>query len=82
MCFIHSAQWSTLCFNWVISIWALQWAILCSGFWHSMMSNDWNSDKTEWKKLPITLESLIVGDFGAAAAMITFGALLGKVNLY
>ena len=46
------------------------------------MSNDWNSDKTEWKKLPITLESLIVGDFGAAAAMITFGALLGKVNLY
>lgn len=32
-------------------------------------------------KLPINIESLIVGDFGAGAAMITFGVLLGKCNL-
>jgi ammonium transporter Rh len=29
----------------------------------------------------VNLESLIVGDFGAGAAMITFGVILGKCNL-
>ena len=32
-------------------------------------------------KIAIRLENLIVGDFGAGAAMITYGVLLGKVNL-
>jgi len=27
------------------------------------------------------IEHLIVGDFAAGAAMITFGAVLGKINL-
>ena len=34
MTFIKTSQWSALCFNWIISIWALQWAILFGGFWH------------------------------------------------
>lgn len=29
----------------------------------------------------MSIESLIIGDFGAGAAMITFGAILGKCNL-
>jgi len=32
-------------------------------------------------KIDVTLEKLIIGDFGAGAAMITFGVLLGKCNL-
>jgi hypothetical protein len=34
MTFIKTSQWSALCFNWIISIWALQWSILFGGFWH------------------------------------------------
>ena len=32
-------------------------------------------------KIELNLSNLIVGDFGAGAAMITFGVLLGKCNL-
>jgi hypothetical protein len=36
----------------------------------------------EFKKISIGIENLIMGDFGAGAAMITFGAILGKCNLH
>jgi hypothetical protein len=32
-------------------------------------------------KMTLGLENMIVGDFGAGTAMITFGAVLGKANL-
>ena len=76
MTFIKTSSWSALCFNWIISIWALQWGILSNGFWYQIMSGE-----EHLEKIPISIESLLVGDFGAGAAMITFGALLGKCNL-
>jgi len=75
MTFIKTMSWTALSYNWIISIWALQWGILSNGFWHQIIHGG------PMHKLPITLETLIVGDFGAGAAMITFGVLLGKCNL-
>ena len=37
--------------------------------------------KEAFTKTQVTIDSLILGDFAAGAAMITFGALLGKCNL-
>ena len=34
MTFIRQAQLSTICYNWIISVWAMQWAILSVGFWN------------------------------------------------
>ena len=36
MTFLKTANWSALCFTWVISIWALQWGILSNGLWHQV----------------------------------------------
>ena len=76
MIFIKTNCWTALCFNWVVSIWALQWGILSQGFWHQVIEG-----KETLDKINITLDRLIVADFGAGACMITFGAILGKCNL-
>ena len=75
MTFIKTSSWSAMCFNWIISCWALQWAILSNGFWHQVVQGE------PLHRVNVTMEKLIIGDFGAGAAMITFGALLGKCNL-
>jgi len=75
MTFIKTSSWSALAFNWIISAWALEWAILTTGFFHQVLEGK------ELHKIHLDLTHLIVGDFGAGAAMITFGAILGKANL-
>lgn len=76
MTFIKTNQWSALSFNWILSIWALQWGILSLGFWHQVIPGGHG-----WKKIELSLENFVCGDFYAASAMITFGAVLGKCNL-
>jgi len=75
MTFIKTSSWSALAFNWIISAWALQWAILTTGIFHQLVHGG------PLHKIQIDLTHLIMGDFGAGAAMITFGAVLGKCNL-
>ena len=75
MTFIKTMSWTALSYNWIISVWALLWAIIFNGFWHQVIAG------TVLHKIDVTLEKLIIGDFGAGAAMITFGVLLGKCNL-
>ena len=76
MTFIKTNMWTALCFNWVISAWALQWGILSQGFWHQVIKGE-----ESLHKISISLDKLIVADFGAGVAMITFGAVLGRCNL-
>ena len=37
---------------------------------------------SRFHKIPITIDQLIRGDFGAAAVLITLGIILGKCNLH
>jgi ammonium transporter Rh len=77
MTFPKTHRWTALTFNFILSIWALQWGILSSGFWNQVIPGGSGG----WTKVELSLTSLINGDFDAAAAMITFGVLLGKCNL-
>ena len=75
MSFLKTMSWTALSYNWIISIWAFQFAILSVGFWHQVFGD------APFARIEVNLESMILGDFGAGAAMITFGVLLGKANL-
>lgn len=50
-------------------------AILWVGFWERVFEGH-----TPWKKIQLNLVMLIEGDFAAGAVLISFGAILGKVN--
>lgn len=77
MVFLKSHSWTSVGLNFVVAAYALQISILSNGFWYQAFSKSID----EWEKIPLTIENLIVGDFGAATVLITFGALLGKVSL-
>lgn len=75
MTFIKANSLSALCYNWVISVWALQWAILSNGFWWLVFGPDGGN------MIKISLSNMLIADFAAGTAMITYGAILGKCNL-
>lgn len=75
MVFLKTHCWTSVGFNFLIGAWALQCGILFTGFFRLAFSKEGFTHK-----VPLTLESLVEGDFCAAAALITMGALLGKTT--
>ena len=74
--FLKTHSWTSVGYNMLIGIYAIQLTILVVGFWRM-----WIEDG-ELKRIPLDLSALFVGDFGAAAVLITFGALAGKCSIY
>ena len=49
-------------------------SVFTNEFWHNVVEEKWDS------YIELNIVSLIAGDFAAGAALITFGALLGKTT--
>ena len=77
MVFLKTHSWTSVGYNFLISAYVLQITILITGFWHQAL----HRGEDGWHRLPLDITSLIIGDFGAGAVMITFGAVLGKISL-
>lgn len=75
MCFIKTHCWSSIGFNFIIAAFAFQLALLWLSFFHQLIEGK------KFTKVYVNLESLIAGDFAAAAVLITFGAVLGRVSI-
>eukprot|EP00298_Acanthocystis_sp_HF-20_P009312 c18235_g1_i1.p1 GENE.c18235_g1_i1~~c18235_g1_i1.p1 ORF type:complete len:478 (+),score=169.97 c18235_g1_i1:58-1491(+) len=73
MAFLKKHTFGSVGFNFMIASFTIQWAILLTGFWECVYAE-------HWEHVNIDLKMLIRGDFGAAAVLITFGVVLGKVN--
>lgn len=73
MVFLKSFSWSAVGFNYLLSAWAFQWAILVLGFWYSVFG--------DFDRIHLDVNTLVAGDFAAASCMIMFGAVLGKADL-
>ena len=76
MVFLKTHSWTSVGYNFIISAYALQLTIIVAGLWHSFLVEG------EIHKITLDITSLIIGDFGAGAVMITFGAVLGKVSIF
>ena len=74
--YLKNHQWSSIGFNLMIGAYALQLSILSVSFWNFILV------KKELVKITLDLKALIVGDFGAAAVLITMGVLLGKASIH
>jgi len=75
MTFLKYHSWSSVMFNFFVAAWCIQWGILCVAFWHSVFED-------HWAKISLNIVYLIEGDFAAGAVLISFGAVLGKVNSF
>ncbi|NWJ01995.1 RHAG protein, partial [Crypturellus undulatus] len=69
MTFLKKYGFSSVGINMLIAALGLQWGTLMQGFWHM-----------KGQKIIINMKSMINADFSTAAALISFGALLGKTS--
>lgn len=81
MVFLKNNSWCSIGFNYLIACWAIQIAILFTGFWHNIAEFYHNPDH-EWKKIQLKIGYMFLADFAAGAVLISFGAILGKVSLF
>ena len=81
MVFLKNHSWTSVGFNYLIAAWAIQIAILFTGFWHNICSF-YNEPRHHWTKIPLNVDYLILADFAAGAVLISFGAVLGKIGIF
>ena len=72
MAFLARYGYSSVGINFLLGAFVIQWATLVLGFYHK--EGDYDS------RIQLTIGNLLTADFAAAAVMITFGAVLGKVS--
>jgi len=73
MTYLRKYSLSAVSLNFVVGVMALQWGIITVTIAHQIGEN-------EYPKAIIDIPALINGDFAAAAVLISFGAVLGKVT--
>jgi ammonium transporter Rh len=75
MAFLKYHSWTSVMFNFFVASWSIQWGILMVGLWHSVFED-------HWQKIHLNIIYLVEGDFAAATVLVSFGAVLGKVNSF
>ncbi|NXQ98766.1 RHAG protein, partial [Sagittarius serpentarius] len=69
MTFLKKYGFSSVGINMLIAALGLQWGTLVQGFWHMREG-----------KIHVDIKSMITADFSTATALISFGAVLGKIS--
>lgn len=73
MTFLRKYGMSAVSLNMLVAVFAIQWHILAGSFIHMLFNSDVHN-------VSLNLETFILADFCAAVILITFGALIGKIN--
>lgn len=75
MTFLKHHSWSGVSINFIAAAVSIQFYILFQGFWHAVGSEDWDTP------INISTDVFIRADYCAAAILISFGAVIGKINV-
>lgn len=81
MVFLKNNSWCSIGFNYLIACWAIQIAILFTGFWRNV-AQYYMDPNHYWTIINVSLDYMFLADFAAAAVLISFGAVLGKCSLF
>jgi ammonium transporter Rh len=73
--FMREYSFSGLGFNLLLACQCIQWSTLTNWFFRVATGSI-----DTWDRVPLTLRSLVEGDYAAAAALIALGVVLGKAN--
>jgi ammonium transporter Rh len=74
MTFLKSYSWSAVGFNFLLAAWVIQISILLNGLWSRVFNGIWVMF------IEIDIPAIIKADFSAGTFLISFGAVLGKLN--
>ena len=73
MVFLRKHGYTSVGVTFLLGAFTISWYQLVHGFWMNLFADAWNY-------VPISVPTLVMGDFCAAAVLITFGVVLGKVS--
>lgn len=73
MTFLKGHGWSALGYTMVVSVLAIEWGIITLG-----VASNWFENHN--KMIKLDMESLVNGDFAAAAVLISFGGVIGRIT--
>lgn len=79
MTFLRRHGFTAVGVNFLLAATAVQWAILCLGFFHRTWSSSGYELASQWTRISLSVSTLINADFCAGAVLISFGAVIGKV---
>lgn len=75
MTFLKSYGYSAITFNFLVSVFCLQWGILTCGFFAIVFGAE------SGDKITLHLSRLLDGDFAAGSMLISLGAVLGRTTV-
>jgi len=80
--YLKSHTWSSIGFNFLVGSWVVQVAILWNHFWKEVALYYDSLYQRNFHRLDMDVSQILIGDYCAASALITFGAVLGKCSLF
>lgn len=81
--FLKNYGLSSVSLNFLGAVLTMEWSVLVTGFFHPHCKDpnvEWKNCSSSWPYINLNLMSMLGADFSAAAVLISFCVLLGKIT--
>ena len=80
--YVRFHRWSSLGFTFFIACMAIQMHMLWYTFWYKWFNSEFSNNKNSTITFDIQIKDIIMGAKCAITVLISYGALLGKIDLF